>query len=155
MFNSITWQQYYTAIILLLIIYYIAIGYKLYKWEILHLIGIRKVEDGSLNATSLSNLRNFIQPEIPEGYLPKTALEIDISPLVQSFTDEVKAFVQQTTSIEILKDDLVNSLGSIASKYTALKDADCKSDLELFVLNEVNKIYPNLLQTIDVKKLWN
>ena len=97
MFNSVTWGQYFSAIILLLIIYYVLIGFWFYKWEILRIIGIRKVDDDSLNTTAaLSNLKEFAASENHENYLPKPFLEIDISPLVQSFTDEVTAFVQET-----------------------------------------------------------
>ena len=39
MLNSITWGQYITAIVLTLIFYYVVIGYKYFKWEILALIG--------------------------------------------------------------------------------------------------------------------
>lgn len=155
MFNSITWGQYLSAIIFLLIFYYAVIGFKFYRWEILNVFGIRKVEDGTLSTAFLSNLRNFVTPENPEDYLPKPALEIDISPLVQSFTDEVKAFVQGSENGEIKKEEIIHSLSIISLKYPALKDADCRNDLEQFVLHEINVQYPNLLHPKDLIKLWN
>ena len=107
MFNSSTWGQYFYAIILLHIIYYIVIGFRFYKWEILSIIGIRKVDDDSLNITSaLSNLKEFVASENHESYLPKANLEIDISPLVRSFTDEVTAFVQGTDKLKKQKKKL-------------------------------------------------
>ncbi len=155
MFNSITWGEYLSAIIRLLIFYYAVIGFKFYRWEILNVFGIRKVEDGTMSTASLSNLRNFVTPENPEDYLPKPALEIDISPLVQSFTDEVKAFVQGSENGEIKKEEIIHSLSIISLKYPALKDADCRNDLKQFVLNEINVQYPNLLHPKDLIKLWN
>lgn len=155
MFNSITWGEYLSAIILLLIFYYAVIGFKFYRWEILNVFGIRKVEDGTMNTASLSNLRNFVTPENPEDYLPKPVLEIDISPLVQSFTDEVKAFVQGSENGEIKKEEIIHSLSILSLKYPALKDADCRNDLKQFVLNEINVQYPNLLHPKDLIKLWN
>ncbi len=155
MFNSITWGQYISAILVLLIIYYAVIGFKFYRWEILNVFGIKKVEDGTMSTASLSSLRNFVSPENPEDYFPKPALEIDISPLVQSFTDEVKAFVKGIENSEITKDEIINSLNIIFSKYPALKDADCRNDLEQFVLYEINVHYPNLLHSKDLIKLWN
>ena len=155
MFNSITWGQYLSAIIFLLLIYYAAIGFKFYRWEILNVFGIRKVEDETMSTASLSDLRIFVTPENPEDYLPKPALEIDISPLVQSFTDEVKAFVQGSENVEIKKEEIIHSLSIISSKYPALKDADCRNELEQFVLNEINAQYPNLLHPKDLSQLWN
>ena len=156
MFNSITWEQYFSAIILLLIIYYILIGCRFYKWAILRIIGIRKVDDDSLNTTaSLSNLKEFAASENHEDYLPKSFLEIDISPLVQSFTDEVTAFVQDADEAEMTKEEIINSLQAICTKYPAIKNADCRKDLEVDVLKEINLKYPTLVQQNDFEKLWN
>ena len=127
MFNSITWGQYFSGIILLLIIYYILIGFRFYKWEILSVVGIRKADDDSHNITAaLSNLKEFGASENHENYLPKSSLEIDISPLVQSFTDEVTTFVQGVDEAEITKEEIINSLKVICSKYPAIKNADCR-----------------------------
>ena len=156
MFNSITWVQYFSVIILLLVFYYILIGFRFYKWEILSIIGIRKVDDVSLNTTAaLSNLKEFATSENHENYLPKSSLEIDISPLVQSFTDEVTAFVQEADEAEITKEEVINSLQVICSKYPAIKNADCRKDLEVAVLKEISLKYPTLLQQKDFKNLWN
>ena len=152
MFNSITWGQYFSATILLLIIYYLLIGFRFYKWEILRIIGIRKVDDGSLNTTAALS---FAASENNENYLPKPSLEIDISPLVQSFTDEVTAFVQGADEAEITKDKIINSLQAICTKYPAIKNADCRKDLEVDVLKEINLKYPTLFQQNDFKNLWN
>jgi hypothetical protein len=156
MFNSITWGQYFSAIILLLIIYYILIGCRFYKWEILRIIGIRKVDDDSLNTTAaLSNLKDFAASENHENYFPKPSLEIDISPLVQSFTDEVTAFIQGANNAEITKEEIINSLQIICSKYPAIKNVDCRKDLEVDVLKEINLKYPALFQQNDLRNLWN
>ena len=156
MFNSITWGQYFSAIIFLLIIYYIVIGFRSYKWEILGVMGIRKVDDASLNTTAaLSNLKESNSLENHENYLPKPSLEIDISPLVQSFTNEVTAFVQGADEAEITKEEIINSLQAICTKYPAIKNADCRKDLEVDLLKEINLKYPTLVQQKDFKNLWN
>jgi hypothetical protein len=155
MFNSITWGQYFFAILLLLIIYYIVIGLSFYKWEILGIIGIRKVDNDSLNKTAaLLKLKEFTASENHEDYLPEPLLEIDISPLVQSFTDEVTAFLQGAEEAEITKEEMINSLQAICTKYPAIKNADCRKDLEVDVLKEINFKYPALLQQQDLNNLW-
>ena len=155
MFNSITWGQYFYTIISLLIIYYAVLGFKFYKWEILAAIGIREVNNASLNTVSLSGLKKYVSPENDEDYQPKNSMEIDISPLVQSFTDEVAAFLQQADEDGITKEEIINSLQSICSKYAGLKNADCKNELTLLVANEINLKYPNLFQQNDLERLWN
>ena len=155
MFNSITWGQYFSTIISLLIIYYAVLGLKFYKWEILAAIGIRKVDNATLNTVSLSGLKKYVSPENDEDYQPKQSMEIDISPLVQSFTDEIAAFLKEADEVEITKEQIINSLQSICSKYPAIKNADCRNELILLVANEINLKYPNLFQQNDLVRLWN
>lgn len=155
MFNSITWGQYFSTLALLLVCYYAFVGYRYYRWEILGIIGIRKVEDSAVGSSELSTFKNLILTENPGDYLPKPDLEIDISPLVQSFTDEVQAYLQEISKNKMPKEELLSSLQEIARKYPALKNADCKDELTQFVLNEVNRQYPNLLQLNDVNFLLN
>ena len=155
MFNSITWVQYFYAIISLLIIYYAVIAFTFYKWEILAAIGIRKVDNATLNTVSLSGLKKHVSLENDADYQPKQSMEIDISPLVQSFTDEVTAFLQQADEVGITKEQITNSLQAICSKYPAIQNADCKNELTLMVANKINLKYPNLFQENDLVRLWN
>ena len=155
MFNSITWEQYFSATILLLIIYYVLIGSMFYKWELLHIIGIGKVAGDLLNTTAaLSNLSEFATIENYESNLSKTNQQIDISPLAQSFVDEVTAFVHGTDEAEITKIQIVNSFQNICLKYPALKNAVCRRDLEVCILKEINLKYPGLIQQNDLINLW-
>ena len=155
MFNSITWAQYFSTIIYLLIIYYAVLSFKFYKWEILAAIGIRKVDSTSLNTASLSGLKNYVSSENDEDYQPKQSMEIDISPLLQTFTDEVAAFLQEADKVEITKEQITNSLQSICSKYPAIKNSDCRNELILLVANEINLKYPNLFHQNELVRLWD
>jgi hypothetical protein len=155
MFNSISWGQYFSAVALLLICYYAYTGYRYYRWEILGIMGIKKVDDSEAGKITSSDFKNLIVTENPEDYLPKKALEIDISPLVQSFSDEANAYLREAASNRMQKEELLTSLQLIASKYPALKDADCKSELLHSVLIEVNQYYPGLFQQKEINQLWN
>ena len=155
MFNSINWGQYFSTLTLLLICYYAFIGYRYYRWEILGILGIRKVEDSADGSSELSTFKNLIVSKNPGDYLPKSDLEIDISPLVQSFKDEVQDYLQEAGKDKMPKEELLSSLQEIATKYPALKNTDCKDELTQFVSTEVNRQYPNLLQIKDVNFLLN
>ena len=133
--------------------YYLYVALKYYRWEILSLIGINKVEDDRIVIPEVTNPREVLQQENPDDYLPKPALEIDISPLVQSFADEVQAYIQEAKP-HALQPELLYSLQVIAAKYPALKDADCKDELLQIVFKEVNNKYPGLLELSDLKFLW-
>mgnify|MGYP001147436866 CR=1 FL=1 len=154
MFNSISWEQYFTALIILLVCYYAFIGFRYYRWEVLGIIGIKKVEDSTIVIPTVGDFKKSFETENPEDYQPKPALEVDISPLVQSFNDEVKAYLHESDS-DITKDELLYSLQGIVMKYPVLKDGDHKSELTDFLFNESNAKYPNLLQLNDLKQLLN
>lgn len=153
MLNSISWGQYITAVIILVILYYLYVGFRYFRWEILGLAGIKKVNDDTIAIPAMPIHKSSLQTENPENYLPKPALEIDISPLVQSFTDEAKAYLQEAAG-NIQKEDILSSLQVIAAKYPVLKDADCKDEVIEHVQKEVDKQYPNLLQPGDLNQLW-
>lgn len=155
MFSSITWGQYFTVISSLLICYYTLIGFRYYRWEILSLIGIKKVNDSGTTVQTISDFKKSFAAENHHDYSLKPALEVDISPLLQSFTDEVQAYLQQTANNKIEEEEFFNSIQLIASKYPVLKEADCKEELVQFILNETNTRYPNLLQRDDLIQLWN
>jgi hypothetical protein len=153
MLQSISWSQYITTIITLLILYYCFVGFKYFRWEILSLIGIKKVEDNTIAIPALSNTNQSFKRENPADYLPKSNLEIDISPLVQSFIDEVQAYVQETNP-KAQQAEVLYSLQLIASKYPGLRESDCRDELFQTIYGEVNYKYPGLFEITDFKNLW-
>lgn len=155
MLNSITWGQYFSTIIAVLIIYYIAIGFRYFKWEILNAIGIKIVETDLLSTKSIVGLQTNNSSNNIKDNLPKTTLEIDVASLIQLYSDEIKAFVKETHNIEINKEEIIDSVRIISSKYAALKESDYSNDLKMFVFNEINQQYPKLLEVKDLNKIWN
>ncbi len=153
MFSSITWGQYFTTLTLLSVCYYAFIGLRFYRWEILSIIGIKKVEDNAITISTVTNFKKSFEAESNEDYLPKPELEIDISPVVQSFTDETKAYLQELGN-KISKDELLHSLQIIITKYPVLKNVGYKHELIQFLFDECNAKYPNLLQLNDLKELF-
>jgi hypothetical protein len=152
MLSSISWNQYISGTLFLLAFYYAFVGYKYFRWEVLSLIGIRKVEKNE-TAVPVADLKKQFTASNHTDYLPKENLYADISPVVQSFTDEVKAFVSGANS-NIPKPELIFSLQLITSKYPALKDADCKDELTAFVFTEVNNKFSGLLEQTEAKQIW-
>jgi hypothetical protein len=75
--------------------------------------------------------------------------------LVQSFSDEANAYLREAASNNVQKEELLASLQLIASKYPALRNADCKVELLHSVLIEVNQYYPGLFQQKEINQLWN
>ncbi len=152
MLSTISWSQYISVMLLLLICYYGFVGYKYFRLEVLSLIGIRKVEDNK-TAIPVTELKKQFTASIHSNYLPNEDLDADISPVVQAFTDEVKAFISNADA-NMPKPELLYSLQLIMSKYPALKNTDCKEELLQFVLTENNNKHPDILEPDDLRRLW-
>ncbi|MDN3657808.1 hypothetical protein QWZ08_19305 [Ferruginibacter paludis] len=153
MFSSITWGQYLIGIALLLLFYYVFVAFKYYKWEILGVIGIKKIDGSSVAIPSMAEFKSSMEGEKHEKYLPKNEQAVDISPLIQSFRDEIKGYLQDAVPW-IEKQDLLDALKSITSKYPALKTADCLTEISTIILFEVNNTYPDIIEPNDIENLW-
>ena len=153
MLSTISWSQYITIISFALLIDYSFIGFKYYRWEILGLIGIRKVENEKIFIPADEGIQHFKSVENPEDYLPKTMVETDISPLVQAFDDEVQAFINSAEP-NMPRPELLFSLQLIVSKYPALKNVDCRSEISTIVFTQVNEKFPGLIKEADLLSIW-
>lgn len=152
MLHSITWSQYITAIVVLLLAYYAFVAFKYYRWEILSLAGIKKVNTDGAGIPAADLKRQFTFSNHAD-YLPKADSETDISPIVQAFTDEVTAYINEAGAAAP-KEELLYALQIIAAKYPVLKDADCKDEIIALLLNTANNKYPNLIEPEDMNRLW-
>jgi hypothetical protein len=150
MFNSITWGQYLFAVTLLLILFYVFVGFKYFRWEILSLIGIKKVDNNIIVIPPVTSTR---PEENHEDYLPKPPQKADTSPMVQPFTDEVQAYLNQT-EIGISKYELTDALQQLIEKYPLAQNAEYRNELLYYVASSVNAKYPQLLRASDISQLW-
>jgi hypothetical protein len=154
MLHSITWGQYFSTVTTVLVIYYITICFRYFKWEILNVIGIKRISNSSFSHGSTADLHAGNNSDDISAPVPNSTSEIDMTFLIQSFTDEIKAFVQRTDNSEIEKEEIINSIRTISSKYTALIESNFKKELEVFVFNEINQQYPKMIEIKDLNKIW-
>ena len=150
MFNSITWGQYLFAVTLLLVLYYAFVGFKYFRWEILSLIGIKKVDNDTIVIPPVTSTR---PEENHEDYLPKPPQTTDTSPMVQPFTDEVQAYLNQTDN-GISKHELIDGLQQLFEKHPVVQNAEYRNELTYFIASSVNLKYPQLLRASDISQLW-
>ena len=153
MLSTISWSQYITIISFALLIYYCLVGFKYYRWEILGLIGIRKVENEKVFIPVDEGIQHFKPVENPENYLPKTMVETDISPLVQAFDDEVQAFINSVEP-NMPRPELLFSMQLVVSKYPALKNADCRDEISTIVFTQINEKFPGLIKETELLSIW-
>jgi hypothetical protein len=151
MFNSITWGQYLTTIVIFLVLYYSYVGFKYFRWEILALIGISKVNNETITIPAAVTQK---PAEKPEDYLPKPQQNSNTSPLLQPFIDEVEAYLIQTDK-GISKAEIADALQQLIEKYPVAQHAAYRNELIYFIASSVNEKYPQLFLANDITQLWN
>lgn len=152
MLSSISWSQYLSAILISLICYYVYVGYKYFHWELLALIGIKKVEPGA-NPIVVADIKKQFVSENHSDYLPKEIPETDFTPVINALEDEVKVFLQEAGS-GIDKASLLSSLQQICQKYPVSRNSDNINELNLFILKEVEKYNSGIINMQDIQQLW-
>ena len=137
MLHSTTWAQYFSTIIILLIIYYLIISVRYFKYELLNVLGIKLVEKGSLNYFPIAYPSN----------------EESASPFMQSLLDEISAYLNEVQNSIPEKVELSNSLRVIFSKYPVLSESKFSDRQKTILLEKINQQYPNMLELEDLNKL--
>lgn len=152
MLSSISWGEYVSTILVFLACYYAYVGYKYFRWEMLAAIGIKKVETSTAPIAVDDFKKQFIS-ESHADYLPKEVADVDITPVVNAFEDEVRAFLQETGS-DTDRASLLTTLKQICMKYSVLRSSDNLNELNLFILTEVDKYKPEIVSMQDIQHLW-
>lgn len=152
MLQAISWNQYIISILLLLIFYYSYVGIKYYKWELLGIIGIQRIEAGSA-AISVDEFKEKLISERNENYLPKEP--VYTPNFIQLFTDEFKAYLASTVDAIPSKTDMLNSLQAITEKYPGINFHGNNNSLHQYVHQEIEAIHPGLINPEDLANIFS
>lgn len=132
MFTQISWSSYIITVLLLSVGYYLFIGYRYYRNDLLQLISSKR---NTTNDNVVSTQRH--------------------QPIIQSFSDEVHAFMEQAGKNELDKKDIMQSLQLLFKKYPSLKDADLQGSVQNLIINECASYCSILLSDEELSALWN
>jgi len=112
--------------------YYLFIGYRYYRNDLLELIS------GKRNTTKDNDVSTQRH-----------------QPLIQSFSDEVHAFMEQAGKNELDKKDIMQSLQLLLKKYPALKDSGLQKSVQNLIINECASYCSIHLSDEELGGLWN
>jgi len=132
MFTQISWSSYIVTVLLLLGGYYLFIGYWYYRNDLLQLI---------------SGKRNTTNDKLVSTQRHQT--------LIQSFSDEVHAFMEQAVKNKLDKKDIMQSLQLLLQKYPALKDSGLQGSVQNLIINEYASYCSIHLSDEELSGLWN
>lgn len=152
MLQSISWNQYLTSILLLLVCYYVYVGYKFYKWELLSMVGIKKIEPGVADIP-IEEFKAKLVSENPADYLPKETA--GGTNALQSIKDEITAYLIGTADSILSKNELLNALQVIVAKYPATNLSGNNNSLHQFILAETEAIHPGVITQDDLPVIFS
>ena len=131
MINNISWGSYWSALTVLLIIYY---GYVLLRYY-------RKDIGGRLAASPSIQMDREVKNE--------TSL-----PIVQALTDEITAYLEQASNAGTKKLEIVFALKQIALKHKSLRNSEYQSALNSLIQFECKEKCAIHLSEEEIGQVW-
>jgi hypothetical protein len=146
MLNSISWGQYISAIVVALVCYYVCVGYMFFRWELLALIGIKKVESG-IRAIPTAEIKKHFTAGNHTDYLPK-----ENAITGQPFLDELAAYLGAMNNTAPAEEVLF-AANSIASKYPMLTNSQNKTEINQAANWLLQQYFPNKFMAEDIQDI--
>ena len=132
MFTQISWSSYIVTVLLLSAVYYLFIGYGYYRDDLLKLVSGKRVTTHDFVSTAFRQ-----------------------QPLKESFSDEVKAFMNEAAKNKMSKKDILESLQLLFKKYPTLKDSASQESIKNLIVNECASYCCIHLSDEEFSELWN
>ena len=148
MIGNISWFEYLLFISAAALTWYAAVFYIYYRHDLLQSLKLKKADPIA------SGKINFLQEDVPGINLKNSQASPDISQVIQSFSDEVVAYLEQAGKNKIVKEEVLVSLGKIANKYSSLTLSEFKESLDQFTNIQTQSYCAMFLSEEDLNKVW-
>jgi len=148
MIGNISWFEYLLFISAAALTWYAAVFYIYYRRDLLQSLKLKKADPIA------SEKFNFLQEDVPGINLKNSQASPDISQVIQSFSDEVVAYLEEAGKNKIVKEEVLVSLGKIANKYSSLALSEFKGSLDQFTNIQTQSYCAMFLSEEDLNKVW-
>lgn len=152
MLQSISWSQYISTLLLSIIIYYTYVAYKYFRWEILSLIGIKKIDDKAI-AIPVAEIKKQFTASNHADFLPKEML-FEVNSKLQPFWDEVNAYLSEIKP-QVPKEQICFAIQKILDKYPDLNNTENKAEVETTISGLLNQYFPEKFTMADIQYIWH
>lgn len=152
MLQSISWGQYITALLFALICYYIYVAYKYFRWEILAVIGIKRI-DGRNEAVVVAEIKKQFTASNHADFLPKEPLS-KLNEILQLFWDEVNAYLAEIKP-QASQEEIYFAVRTILGKYPDLNSTEYKAEVETTISGLLNQYFPEKFTVTDLQYIWH
>lgn len=160
MLSNISWQGYWTALALLSFVYYVSILFIFYRQELAHWLQNKSIAAGMPAGTDQRAGQPEVIPLQPSLFEIDQEGDFQLPPAdseeypIYACMDELTAFFEESKSSRWQKEQLVQAIKQILSKYPSIKDAQYKSSLGQVILAQSEQYCSVHLKADDVVGLW-
>jgi hypothetical protein len=143
MISNISWASYWTALIVLLLIYYGFVLVRFYGADIRRWLSPRERSGFGALSTAMkeaeTNRDTFPTKSSAEEPLAPTINESDSVLIVKALLDEFLAFLEQAGEAQMQKPEILYGLTQIVGKYPFHPDSGEKSTINGIIINEAKE----------------
>lgn len=149
MFSNISWQEYWTSIIVITLAYYLVI-YLLYFKKSLQLSSPK--QEFNLD----TSIKGESKPTLFEVENSGTGLTMNENQVhvIEACMDELNAFFDNQKKTKAVKSELMFGLYTILQKYPSLRSSDYKESLTNVIATQSENICSIHLSADDLKGVW-
>jgi hypothetical protein len=151
MLQSISWSQYFSTLLLSIIVYYTYVAYKYFRWEILSLIGIKKIDEKG-TPIPLAEIKKQFTASNHSDFLPREPLN-EVNNLLQQFWDEVNAYLAEVKP-QAPKEEVCFTIEKIVEKYPELNSTEYTTEVESTISGLLNQYFPEKFTVADMQNSW-
>ena len=152
MLQSISWSQYFSTLLLSIIVYYAYVAYKYFRWEILSLIGIKKIDEKGISIPVAEIKKQFTASNHAD-FLPKEPL-VDVNGKLQAFWDEMNAYLAEVKP-QAPKEEVCFAIKKILEKYPELNSTEYITEVESTISGLLNQYFPEKFTVADMQNIWH
>ncbi|MBX9890771.1 MAG: hypothetical protein K2Y12_00475 [Chitinophagaceae bacterium] len=152
MLQSISWSQYFSTLLLSIIVYYTYVTYKYFRWEILTLIGIKKIDEKG-TPIPVAEIKNQFTTSNHADFLPKEPL-VEVNDKLQPFWDEMNAYLAEVKP-QAPKEEVCFAIKKILEKYPVLNSTEYKTEVEATICGLLNQYFPEKFTVADMQNIWH
>ncbi len=152
MLQSISWSQYFSTLLLSIIVYYGYVAYKYFRWEILSLMGIKKIDEKG-TPIPVAEIKKQFTASNHADFLPKEPL-VEVKGKLQPFWDEMNAYLAEVKP-QAPKEEVCFAIKKILEKYPELNSTEYITEVESTISGLLNQYFPEKFTVADMQNIWH
>lgn len=152
MLQSISWSQYISTLLLSIILYYAYVAYKYFRWEILSLIGIKKIDEKG-TPIPVAEIKKQFTASNHADFFPKEPL-VEGNGKLQPFWDEMNAYLAEVKP-QAPKEEVCFAIKKILEKYPELNSTEYKTEAEATICGLLNQYFSEKFTVADMQNIWH